>query len=112
MFFFRPYQVMVEIWKGSTPRAAREATFDWKTESVSALLPWWWGSWIAQWFIGGIASGITEESSGTFSGWQSALLGDAPTIGSAVLAIAVVWQTTKRQDEKHQNMIGDSSWPS
>ena len=107
MFFFRPYQVMVEIWKGSTPRASREATFDWKTESVSALLPWWWALWIAQWFVG-IVSGFAEASGGSIG--EIALLGDATTIGSAVLAIAVVWQTTKRQDDKHQKMISESSW--
>ena len=106
-FFFRPYQVMVEIWKGSTPRASGETTLDWKSGAVSALLPWWWACWIAQWFIG-LISGITEASGGSI---EVALLGDAINICWAVLSIALVWQTTKRQDEKHQNMNSGSTWP-
>ena len=104
MFFFRPYQVMVEIWKGSTPRASRGATSYWKTEPVSALLPWWWASWIAQFPIA-LFTGITEESAGTISALRFTLFADALTTCSAVLAIAVVWQTTQHQDEKNQKMI-------
>jgi hypothetical protein len=105
MFFFRPYQVMVEIWKGSTPRATREATFDWKAESVSTLLPWWWACWIAQ-FFAAFVWGFAEESGGTNIVWQASLLVDATGICGAVLAIAVVWRTTQHQDEKNQKMIG------
>ncbi len=113
MFFFRPYQVMAEIWKGSAARASGEATFDWKTESVSALLPWWWGLWIAQYAFGFLvffASGTGEQAVRTISGMQLALLGDTTEICAAVLAIVLVLQTTKRQDEKHRKMISESSW--
>lgn len=37
---WKPYQAMKEIWKASkNPQ-------NWKTESVSSLLPWWWFIWI------------------------------------------------------------------
>jgi hypothetical protein len=37
---WKPYQAMKEIWRASkNPQ-------NWKTESVSSLLPWWWFIWI------------------------------------------------------------------
>ena len=43
---WKPYQAMKEIWKtSSNPQ-------EWKNQSVSWLLPWWWFFWIVSNFAG------------------------------------------------------------
>ncbi len=37
---WKPYQAMKEIWKASSD------PLNWKTQSVSSMLPWWWFFWI------------------------------------------------------------------
>ncbi len=105
MWFFRPYQVMAEIWRASCPDALPGV--DWKRGAVSALMAWWWGLWIASWVIAivllvyGFEEGFYPDvtpSSATLS-WY--LLGDAITIAGGVLAIIVVRRITRRQEEKH-----------
>jgi hypothetical protein len=46
---WKPYQAMKEIWKASSDPQ------NWKTQSVSAMLPWWWFFWIV--------SGIFDNAS-------------------------------------------------
>ena len=106
MFFFRPYQVMAEIWRGSAPRASGGATFDWKTESVSALLAWWWASWIVYAFGGE----IVDDFGGIIGQLQIRLLVDTLGICAVVLAMVVVTRTTNRQDGKNKKIISESSW--
>ena len=105
MFLFRPYQVAAEIWKGSAPEAPREPPFAWNAERVSKLVAWWWGLWLAANLIGllgGFALGADQVS---IRDLRLELLGNALSIGAAALAIAVVWRTTNRQDEKHRRLL-------
>lgn len=37
---WKPYQAIKEIWKASSD------PLNWKTQSVSSMLPWWWFFWI------------------------------------------------------------------
>ena len=46
--FFRPYQVVREIWQASDPGSLDP--FNWKTAAVSRLVPLWWGLFAA--FLG------------------------------------------------------------
>ena len=101
MFFFRPYQVMAEIWKGSVHRTSGAPIEHWKTESVSALVPWWWGLWIAAFVL---AFFVDDGRKGIDLLWSGV------EICAAVLAVVVVWRTTNHQDEKHQKMISETSW--
>ena len=106
MWFFRPYQVVAEVWRGSNPNAPLDV--DWKRGAVSALLGWWWGLWIVQNlspFVGGYSFGFAGSfdldltpSSGAL---QLDLLSSALAILAGVLAILVVLQITRRQEEKH-----------
>jgi hypothetical protein len=105
MFFFRPYQVAAEIWKGSAPDSAQGHTVDWKAGPVSPLLAWWWALWIASNIVGFLASFAEGESERSIGALQIELLGDAVLIAAAALAVAVVWRTTKRQDERHRRIM-------
>lgn len=105
MFFFRPYQVAAEIWKGSAPDSAQGHTVDWKAGPVSPLLAWWWALWIASNIVGFLASFLEGESERSIGALQIELLGDAVSIAAAALAVAVVWRTTKRQEEKHRRIM-------
>ncbi len=106
MFFFRPYQVMAEIWRGS--HAAEFLA--WRDGTVSTLLPWWWALWVAGNIIGFAVA--FSNSLGTDAMLSSAalrweLLSHPLTIGAGVLAILVVRRITRRQDEeslKHRRM--------
>ena len=107
MNFFRPYEVMEEIWQGSDGALS----YGWRDRDVSQLLPWWWVLWIASWVAGLIAAYIDAVHSGLGTDavpsaptllWD--LLGSALSISAGVLAIMVVRLITKRQEEAHRRM--------
>ena len=105
MFFIRPYQVTAEIWNGSDPDALEREFLNWKAGPVSSLLPWWWALWVASSLIEIIVGFAVEANERSIGILQLQLLGNALTICAALLAIAVVWRTTKRQDEKHRRLM-------
>lgn len=50
-WFWKPYQAMKEIWQASaSPK-------HWSRQGVSPLLGWWWGLWLARWWIPVLAAG-------------------------------------------------------
>lgn len=111
MFFFRPYQVMAELWRGSNPDVYPEGGVDWKEGSVSALLAWWWGLWITSGLVGYVGFGLGIDRvfdpdailSSTALQWD--LFSSALAIPAGVLAILVVLQITRRQEEKHKKLM-------
>ncbi len=71
-WFWKPYQVMREIWQASVSPA------DWKQQASSPLLPWWWGLWIL-YVIGGSIAGYIAGFTG------------AETVESAIdISVAIV----------------------
>lgn len=56
-FFWKPYQVMQEIWRASVDPSA------WREAPVSPLLRWWWGLWIAWMYVSEFvkAAGVLDE---------------------------------------------------
>ena len=55
-WFWKPYQAMTEIW-----RASRNPS-DWRGETVSPLLPWWWVLWIVPFWGIGIVDGVVGRN--------------------------------------------------
>lgn len=108
MFFFRPYQVMAEIWRGSDPAMQHER----RDGAVTALLPWWWTFWIASSLAAIIIAAISisngefllETYTRTEASLRWELLAGALTICAGVMAILVVRRITSRQDERHRRM--------
>jgi hypothetical protein len=94
MFFFRPYQVMAEIWRGSIPGLRSQPNPEWKFMPGSALIGWWWALWLVSWYPNFGEYNTVEMFTSAF------------TIIAAALAIAVVWRTTKRQDESYRRLAG------
>ena len=104
MFLFRPYQVMMEIWRGSDATMPQA----WQDGPITALLPWWWILWIASAVAAvlSIFNGefLSEAYAPTAASLQWELLSGALTICAGVLAILVVRRITSRQDERHLRM--------
>jgi Domain of unknown function (DUF4328) len=79
--FARPYQIMDDIWRSSSPHESR------------TLLGWWWGIWLGAGLLGYLARstiGDGSELSALRSGTQLGLVSDALSIAAAVLAVIVV----------------------
>ena len=53
-WFWKPYQAMKEIWKASADPP------DWKAQTGSPLLGWWWALWIVPlWILGSVSLNVT-----------------------------------------------------
>ena len=100
--------MMAEIWRGSAPKIQNVSASAWNDGTVSALLPWWWGLWIA--------TNLTDLVSlvlfpypfenyilvSAFALWLD-ILSSVLGIAAAVLAIMVVRCITDYQDEKNRD---------
>ena len=80
------FQAMVELWKGSDPRARR---VNWKSGPTPKLLVAWWAALLASRVISGTA-GATAVVGSPRSGLLWAIPADLMTVVAAVLAIVVV----------------------
>lgn len=95
-----PYRAMKEIWQGSDPDPTVEAF----TVRVPALLPWWWGLFIAY----GVTSQAAQQLNSTIGVSTETLMTRAwvdlgrslVTIVAILLAIAVVRAVARRQDQR------------
>lgn len=59
--FFRPYQVVREIWQASDP--SNLDAFNWRSIAVSPLVPLWWGLFAGFLFLASLA-GLTGLGAG------------------------------------------------
>jgi Domain of unknown function (DUF4328) len=111
--FVRPKAIANDIWRGSDPSLAPEATI-----GVSTPVPWYLNVWWAVFLTSGIAGRIAFSSSQNAStlsalnratGWQ--LASDALDMVAAVAAVAVVVGIFRRQQERASStaMAGDTA---
>lgn len=110
--FYKPYQVMNEIWKGSDPNVDINDSISWEGCPRSPLLIWWWATWIMFFFLGddGFISTSTElTEQGQI--WEDLfiLLGFVTIFISAVLLFVLVRKISQRQEEKHQRIRASSN---
>ena len=95
---FRPKQLTNDIWRGSDPATPwRESD---ATERVPPLVQWWWGLFLASWWLGSRAtlaslSGDSARSLRSADGYSIA--SDVLDVAAALLAIALVRAVTARQ---------------
>ena len=94
LWYWRPYQVMHEIWAGSHPANYRPR-----------LLLVWWVSWV----VGGTLSWLSlisgeDTLSQLYWGNLMAIGANGVTIIAGILAIAAVWQITSAQGQKHTRL--------
>lgn len=106
MWFFRPYQVMKEIWNGSDPAHVSSSEPTSRSTSYS-LLKWWWTTWIVSIFLVDFNYGFEPIGQGARNQiWGStfSIAGLFSVLVCTVLLIVIVRKTTSRQ-EVHNKML-------
>lgn len=102
-WFWKPYQAMTEIWRASRNPA------DWRGETVSPLLPWWWFLWIVpswgldivDWAVGRSfdeADAETLEAATGLAGW----ILDVPLI---LVLLAIIGAVHRMQMEHRARQV-------
>jgi hypothetical protein len=98
--FVLPVLIVQDLWRGSTASIPR-GDMRWRIASRSALVGWWWGTFVLSFLRIGIGDGASETGdldqlrAADFSGLFGMLLATA----SAVLAVLVVRRLAGRQEE-------------
>ena len=104
---FRPYQILKEVWWASGEFAGVDGSQD---SPVWTLLNWWWGLWIAGTLVCNLLSNVMKSvSAGDLSERLTVhiaadyvqILSSVLLMGSALMAVALVREITRRQDMRH-----------
>lgn len=97
--FWKPYQAMREIWRGSDPDPSIEPA----KVRVSWLLPCWWAlyliSYLPAYFSWRANANLKSPADHVHAAWV-AVMGSLAFIASAVAAIALVRAVARRQDQR------------
>lgn len=103
MNFFRPYQMMKELWQSNYHNVYEHSES--RNLEVSGLLGWWWGLFLIGGFFGNIAGGTYLRSDDI----DTLIIGDWFDIGSsvilivaAVFAIVLIREISDFQESKRQ----------
>ena len=99
--FFRPAQVMAEIWKASDPRD--ESGVEWKTATSLPIISWWWIAYIGSGIIASWAGRIdfsTATLQQIMTSSRLVALSDLASVVAGILAILIVRDINERQEEK------------
>ena len=101
--FFRPYQVVSEVWRASDPRAV-ETPVAWITMPVSRYVPAWWLMLLTSALLETLAAGLVTHSGVTtddlFAARSIGVLVGITAAASAVLAYLVISGIESSQQEK------------
>jgi len=101
--FFRPYQVVAEVWRASDPRSV-ETPVAWMNMPVSRFVPAWWVTLLASAFLEILAAGLLTHSGVTvddlFAARSTGVLAGILSASSAVLAYLVISGIEESQEEK------------
>ncbi len=96
-WFWKPYQVMREIWQASGSPAS------WEQEGRSSLA-WWWGLWI--WSFGVRVVYVTRYATGTVTAEEAIVHPSGKSIfvaiGSALLLLQIIEKVHQMQMGRHQ----------
>ena len=109
---WRPKQIANDIWRGSDPDAPAFTQAAWPTLPITPLLGAWWAAWI----IGSLLSNAVGRAiwrADAAEDIRSAARFEIFTTGveilAAVLAVAVVWKLTARQELRAQRVAAESA---
>jgi hypothetical protein len=108
----RPKQIANDIWRGSQAvdnAFSGGSPSDLQTQSVSGMVHWWWGLYLAGSAIFGVGIGLAEShgSAGDSveqilklerAGFYVGLVGAVGLLASAVLAAIFAWQVSQARD--------------
>jgi hypothetical protein len=101
--FFRPYQIVAEVWRASDPRALETPTA-WLMMPVSRYVLAWWVTLLASVFLEILAVGLGTHSGVTledlFAARGIGVLVGVTSASSAILAYLVISGIEESQQEK------------
>ncbi|MBW2494537.1 MAG: DUF4328 domain-containing protein [Deltaproteobacteria bacterium] len=101
--FFRPYQVVSEVWRASDPRSV-ETSVAWINMPVSRFVLAWWVVLLVSAFLEILAAGLLTHSGATiddlFAARSIGVLVGATSAASAILAYLVISGIEESQQEK------------
>jgi hypothetical protein len=100
--FFRPYQVVSEVWRASDPRSV-ETPVAWIAMPVSRYVLVWWVAFLANVFLEILAAGLVMHSGVTvedlFTARTVGVLAGVTSAASAILAYLVISAIEQAQKE-------------
>lgn len=94
-WFWKPYQAMREIWKTSIDPS------NWKEQSGSSLLGWWWALWLVPlWVLGSVSYTVTRDLEEARAERIEALYGiaiDAMDVALALVLLVIIRRISQMQ---------------
>lgn len=100
---FVPVRMTAVVWRATDPSVSPEIGEEWKTRSLSPLVPLWWATWIGGMTLSRFASGQiggADALEGLRSGLQLSAISNFLILAAAALAILVVRAITARQSTR------------
>lgn len=100
---FRPYQIMVEIWKGSHPRINPDNLGGWRGSPASPLLGFWWGAWLVSNWIGNWTIGLFLRSQTVDDLIRNDVISVVTatiSMASLIMALILIWRITSNQEKR------------
>lgn len=101
---YRPYQVMMEIWRGSDPAYSPAEPFAWQRAAGSQIAGFWWAFWLISVIAGQFSMRASIRENATLDTVTSATVASIVSSATAVLAgicvIYLIHTITGRQEEK------------
>ena len=97
---FVPIRMTAVIWRATDASVSPEIGEEWKTKSLSPLVPLWWATWIGGTVVFLIASnqiGAADDPETLRSALGLSAVSNVLVLAAAVLAIMVVRTITARQ---------------
>ena len=107
MWFFRPYQLMKEIWNGSDPAHVSSSDDPIGISTSYSLLKWWWTTWIVSFFLvdfNDVFEPLGQDTQNQIWGSTFSIGGLVSVLVSALLLISIVRKITSRQEEHHKTL--------
>ena len=106
VWWFRPYQAMKEIWKGSHPQYDIDS---WGLAPVSRLLGFWWALWIVSSSVMNMMVSQMYSQAETASAFIGAteyyIVQRVLYLLAAILLFVLVIQITRNQERKHRAIL-------
>lgn len=113
MNIYRPYQVVEEIWKASSPEP--ESNLSWQSLKTPNLIQGWWGALILSGFAANASARLVSGQEPSLEMFKTssiiAIVAGVIDILAAVLAIKVIKSIDERQSAKSTKMAMSGTVP-
>lgn len=113
---WKPYQVMQEIWKGSSPNIQIKNPESWRYSKGSYLIPIWWIFHLLSAIVGtgmfrlGYSNQFYDETlEGLLTNAWATLALDVVDVLGATLLIFIIWNIRVRQQQRYHIFLNSDS---